>query len=161
MWVMGLSTLILLFTLALGEKKIVFASKIVGVILIGIILSYSSFISYSLYEKAMGQKFYAEYRDIGTYVRSATDSDETVMTNMGPHISFFGERNVTGIPDDSSSFKSTISDLNITHMVVNRNEGVPDYLDNMSSMINYTIPITVHVGEVPIVYVINILELKE
>ena len=105
----------------------------------------------------MNQNSFAEFRDVGQYLKNNTRSDERIMTNEGPYINYFSEREIVGIPDSLESFGSMInSNPDISYIVLSLYEPMPSYTNNMSQVINFTNAVTVKIGDTPIVYILKV-----
>ncbi len=152
-----LASIIMVLASVFGRKQDI-VSKIISLVIIGFLLSYSGYINHSIFENAVSSQFFAGFRDIGNYIKEHSPSSEIVMTNAGPYVNYFSEREVVGFPNNSEIFNQTLHEFDVSFIVLSKHEGFPNYLANLSSMTNFTVPLTIKVKDVPVFYVFHILE---
>lgn len=100
---------------------------------------------------------YEELRISGEEILANTNSDEIIITNAGPHISYYSQREVTGFPANMSDLFSTLeSNENINYIVFSLYETVPEYLTNLSTD-NFTLIQELSRNDVPMVIAIQYL----
>jgi len=143
--------------LSFDEKKVSAAGSVVGIVSVALFLGLIIYPNIVIYDNYMNQNSFAEFRDVGQYLKNNTRSDERIMTNEGPYINYFSEREIVGIPDSLESFGSMInSNPDISYIVLSLYEPMPSYTNNMSQVINFTNAVTVKIGDTPIVYILKV-----
>jgi hypothetical protein len=77
---------------------------------------------------------YVELEQLGTWLKSNTSINDSIISASIPQLSYFAERNVYAPAQNETSFKEQLKELNPRYVILSLYEQNPDYLMNFQSL---------------------------